>query len=167
MWHIFIDILTVNKMHYHSRLLSFSLSFELLGSLDFMLELGVHWLLFGFGRAFDRLKFIKHSTSSWTVKSHIPSFFILVTIVCNTCYWRYFLLAVDLDWSNLGVILLEIDYDGWQNTVLAISFSCHPTMHVSLIFKYFSMSNRLRPMESLQASARQSQPQRNVVTNCK
>jgi hypothetical protein len=167
MWHIFIDILTVYKMRCNSRLLSFSLSLELLGSLDFMLELVAHWLLFGFGRAFDKLKLIKHSTSSCTVKSHIPSFLILVTIVCNTSYCWYFLLAVDFDCSNLGVILLGIDYDGWQNTVSAISFSCHPTMHVSLIFKYFSMSNRLRPMESLQASARQSQPQRNIVTNCR
>ena len=93
--HTFHDFLTVSKVYHHSRLLSFSLSFALLGSLDFMFELGVHWLLLGFGRAFDKLKFIKHSTRSWTVKSQTPSFFIVKTILCKTDYFRYSLLAVD------------------------------------------------------------------------
>ena len=122
----FYDFLTVCKVYHHSRLLSFSLSFELLGSLDFMPELGVHWLLFGFGRAFDKLKFIKHSTRSWTVSSQMASFFIVDTVVCNTrCFW-YSLLAVDLEWPAVNAIWLATDYDGCKNTIFGDSFQLSP-----------------------------------------
>ena len=69
---------------YHSLRIPFSLSLDDLESLDFVLDPGVHWLLFGPGIAFDKCRFSMQRTKSWTVRNQVTLFLILRNAVCNT-----------------------------------------------------------------------------------